>query len=292
MKWYHKSIFQWPWLYIIPFILTVITFCALKTEVDRNIPFDIIVLTYFIWLVFIIIWAFISQQYYLSKERESQKENTERSNLIQKIRSTCDELIIKHNDILVNQRSQLLYTDPYGDIIEKDWIEKGIKYFIDSKLRPKFGQFDQWQIDLLEERLVNKIKLSIDSEVKKNKKINTPFQEDMNGIDYEIFCKNLLEKKGWTITLTKKTGDQGVDLIANKDTIKIAFQCKKHNRPIGNKAIQEIFTGKQFYDIELGAVISNRPFTNSARKLATKNNILLLHHNDLLKIEELVLKII
>jgi hypothetical protein len=290
MKWYHKSIFEWIWLYIIPIILTLVTLCGVKAEGAINIPFGIIVFTYFIWLVIMIIWAFISQQYYLSKEREEEKVYRERSNLKHNILNTCDEIIDKHKDVLVTQRSQLIYTDAYGDIVEKDWIEKGIKYFINTKLKPKFWELDRWQIDLLQDQLIKKINLAVELEVKKKKKIEIPYDVGMNGVDYEIFCKNLLEKNGWKVKLTKKTGDQGVDLIANKDGIIIAFQCKKHNRPVGNKAVQEIFTGKQFYDIEIGGVISNSPFTDSARKLATKNKILLLHHNDLQKIENHISK--
>ena len=79
---------------------------------------------------------------------------------------------------------------------------------------------------------------------------------------------------------TSRTGDQGADVIAEKNGKKIIVQCKLYSKPVGNKAVQEVFAAKQFYNGDLGIVITNNDYTKSARQLANSTNILT---NDLLR---------
>ncbi|MDP1665018.1 MAG: restriction endonuclease [Methylobacter sp.] len=71
-----------------------------------------------------------------------------------------------------------------------------------------------------------------------------------------------------------------VDIIANKDGIKLALQCKYYSSPVGNKAVQEIFASLSFYGPDYGAVISNSTYTKAAQALANSAGIKLLHHSD------------
>ena len=111
------------------------------------------------------------------------------------------------------------------------------------------------------------------------------FRENMSGDEYEKYCKYILEQRGWTIKLTSKSGDQGVDLIASKEYLKVCIQCKRYSKPVGNKAVQEIFTGKQFYSGSHGVLVSNAAFTKSAKSLASKTGIILLSDEKLMILE-------
>ncbi len=96
----------------------------------------------------------------------------------------------------------------------------------------------------------------------------------MTGYEYEEFCADYLEKMGfYNIKVTKASGDQGVDITAFKNSIKYAFQCKYYESPVGNKAVQEVFAGKEFYDCQKAVVITNNTFTPSAVELANKNGV-------------------
>ena len=98
----------------------------------------------------------------------------------------------------------------------------------------------------------------------------------MEGYDFEYFCAELLKKNGFSdVKVTQGSGDQGIDILANKDGIKYGIQCKCYSSDIGNKAVQEVFSGKTFYNCHVGVVLTNRYFTASARELAKKNGILL-----------------
>ena len=59
----------------------------------------------------------------------------------------------------------------------------------------------------------------------------------MNGYEYEEYCANYLKKNGYTnITVTKGSGDHGVDIIACKNGKKYAIQCKYYSNPVSNAA--------------------------------------------------------
>jgi len=98
----------------------------------------------------------------------------------------------------------------------------------------------------------------------------------MEGHDFEYFCADLLKQNGFSsVEVTSGSGDQGIDIIACKDGVKYGIQCKCYSSDIGNKAVQEAFSGAKFYDCHVPAVLTNRFFTKSAEELAKKNNVLL-----------------
>lgn len=98
----------------------------------------------------------------------------------------------------------------------------------------------------------------------------------MTGEEFEIFIAQILRSTGfYNINLTKGSGDQGVDILAEKDGIKYAFQCKRYDKPVGNKAVQEVFAGKFYYHCHTAVVVTNNYFTQSAKELAYENGVVL-----------------
>ena len=93
--------------------------------------------------------------------------------------------------------------------------------------------------------------------------------------------KNGFEK----VEVTKASGDFGADIIAFKEEIKYAIQCKKYSNPVGVKAIQETMGSKAIYNCHIGVVLTNSTFTKQATKLTKENNIVLW---DSTKLKELI----
>lgn len=92
-----------------------------------------------------------------------------------------------------------------------------------------------------------------------------------SGWDYEYDCAEYLKAHGFTdVEVTKGSGDQGIDIIANKDGLKYGIQCKLYKNPVSNKAIQEVYTGASFYGCDVAVVMTNSTFTESAKELAHK----------------------
>lgn len=104
----------------------------------------------------------------------------------------------------------------------------------------------------------------------------TDLFEDMEGHEFEYFCADLLKQKGFLdVEVTKGSGDYGVDILAEKDGVTYAIQCKCYTTPVGVKAIQEAYAGRDYYDRMVGAVMTNQYFTSPAVEAAAKLKILL-----------------
>lgn len=100
--------------------------------------------------------------------------------------------------------------------------------------------------------------------------------DEMEGVEFEVFCAQLLERRGFIdISLTKASGDFGVDILAEKDGVTYAIQCKRFSAPVGVKAVQEVCAGREYYDRMVGAVLTNQYFTAPAVDAAKKLKILL-----------------
>lgn len=98
----------------------------------------------------------------------------------------------------------------------------------------------------------------------------------MDGTDFEKYCADLLIAMGYEeVELTPASHDFGVDIFADKDGVSYAFQCKCYADPVGIKAIQEVYAGKDYYGSMVGVVITNQEFTGPARAFAEKLNVIL-----------------
>jgi restriction system protein len=114
------------------------------------------------------------------------------------------------------------------------------------------------------------------------------YDESIDGIEYEHYCADILRKSGWIASVSKASNDQGVDIIASNQRLSVAIQCKKYSNPVGNKAVQEVTSGATFHNAEYSVVVSNSTYTTSARQLAAKSGVLLLHHSELGRLEEML----
>ena len=100
--------------------------------------------------------------------------------------------------------------------------------------------------------------------------------DSMEGLEFECWCAKLLRQTGYNnVEVTQGSGDQGVDIIAEKDDIRYAIQCKCYSSNLGNGPVQEVCAGKAMYNCQIGVVMTNRYFTKSAQELAKANGTLL-----------------
>ena len=103
-----------------------------------------------------------------------------------------------------------------------------------------------------------------------------PEWDDMEGHELEHFCADLLRRRGVKdVVVTKGSGDFGIDILAERDGISYGIQCKNYSSPIGVKAVQEVYAGRDYYDCMVGVVMSNQYFTGPAVEAAKKLKIVL-----------------
>ena len=111
--------------------------------------------------------------------------------------------------------------------------------------------------------------------------------DEMEGHDFEYYCAGILKKNGFeNVEVTKGSGDYGVDILADRDGISYAFQCKCYDKPIGVKAVQEVYAGRDYYDRMVGVVITNQYYTQHAIDLAAKLRILLWDRDYITELSE------
>ncbi|MDC3118744.1 restriction endonuclease [Prochlorococcus sp. AH-716-K03] len=118
-----------------------------------------------------------------------------------------------------------------------------------------------------------------------NNTSKTNNQNYKKGIIFENNCMEILKKKGWKVKETPITGDQGVDLIASINNLRICIQCKNHKKAVGNNAVQEISAGKSYWKGTHAVLVSKSGFTKSAQKLARANKVKLINYFELKDLE-------
>lgn len=106
--------------------------------------------------------------------------------------------------------------------------------------------------------------------------------DKMDGHQFEYACADILKANGYKhVKVTRGSGDFGVDVIAEKDKVRYAIQCKRYNHKLDNTPIQEVVGGLAYYQCDKGAVITNQYFTEPAKQLAQVNDIELLDRDTL-----------
>ena len=103
----------------------------------------------------------------------------------------------------------------------------------------------------------------------------------MRGGDLETFLEKVFSELQYSVERTGGAGDQGVDLITERDGHRIALQVKGYLDSVPNTAIQEAFTGMAFYKCDTCAVITNSRFTTGGKNIASSVGCALIDENTL-----------
>lgn len=104
----------------------------------------------------------------------------------------------------------------------------------------------------------------------------------MSGVEFERFMANFLAMQGYGVKTTKASGDQGVDLLlTGPGGRRVAAQLKRYTRPVGNKAVQEVFAGRFHYKAEEAWVIATTSFTKGAYEAARSTGVRLIDGDEL-----------
>lgn len=98
----------------------------------------------------------------------------------------------------------------------------------------------------------------------------------LDGPEFENYVALVLRDNGFKhVEVTRTSGDQGVDILAQRGGKLYGIQCKNYAGAVGNAAVQEAYAGAQFYGCDEAAVICPGEFTRSARELAASTGVLL-----------------
>ncbi|OYT01092.1 restriction endonuclease, partial [Limosilactobacillus reuteri] len=101
--------------------------------------------------------------------------------------------------------------------------------------------------------------------------------DELNPFELEEKVALLYEILGYKSEATKKSGDQGADVIIvdPKTGIKSVIQIKKYTSKVSNSAIQQVIAAKAFYNAQEAIVMTTNYFTKSAIDLAENTGVIL-----------------
>jgi restriction system protein len=205
-----------------------------------------------------------------------------------------DRAATKHVRALATKRVHMRSPDEYGNVSDEGW-EKHLTQFVKKTLVP---EFERRKVDHLfttdTKQQLKRLRKRINRIIDRHQavgQLETSEEYLLSGREYEIYCKRILEEADWSVVLTPGSGDQGADIIAERNDIRVVVQCKFYNSPVGNKAVQEAYAAAGFQDAHSAVVVTNSIFTKSARQLAHKNNVVLMHHEDLAGLEDVLAEV-
>jgi restriction system protein len=109
--------------------------------------------------------------------------------------------------------------------------------------------------------------------------LQTGPMDNLDGSAFEAYVQNLLERRGYRVQRTGKSGDLGVDLIAEKPPFRYAVQVKRQSQPVSRHAVSDAVAGIAQYHCNAAMVVTNNLFSPGAQELAHSNGCKLVDRN-------------
>ena len=117
-------------------------------------------------------------------------------------------------------------------------------------------------------------------QIKKWKEVDYGIDKDFMNLkpfEFEGFIAKLFKKMGYEVTLTKKTGDFGIDVIARGKSDIIAIQVKHYNKGnnVSNVTVQQILGSMQMRNVKANKaiIITTSDFTIQAKQQAEETPV-------------------
>ena len=190
------------------------------------------------------------------------------------------------------------YVDSNGKVDE--WFIAGCNKYVQKQERKEYEEEQKKLKEIEFEEKRSKIiklippKTNIEQQAKVTIEETLSQVDNMtnNGWEFEKFCADLLLKNDFIkADVTSGSNDYGVDVVATDEHgVKYAIQCKCYSHTLNNSAVQEVIAGQSMYNCQVAVVMTNQSFTDNAKTLANKNNVLLWDRNKLIEFIEIANK--
>lgn len=109
---------------------------------------------------------------------------------------------------------------------------------------------------------------------------------NLDPIAFEHHVAETYRLFGYRTKVTPQSNDQGVDVLAENSSERLAIQCKRYRQPASNEAIQQVYAGATHYGCTKAIVVCTGGFTKSAHALAASTNTALLDRDDYAELVE------
>lgn len=215
--------------------------------------------------------------YFIEKKYLKKRKQKEAEEFVERIEQ--DKLLIrpaveKHRAALKRNLRKAIKVNDYGATVSDERRAVIIEFLASVNIQPV--QMSYLHVLSYAESLIE-----AEDEVTQEEVGFNPNLLPSDGFEFEEWVARSLNMFDWDAKVTQGSGDQGVDVLASKEGKTVAIQCKLYSSPVGNKAVQEAFSGAKFYDAQYAAVLTNAGFTSSAKDLAASTGVMLLSPEDI-----------
>jgi len=169
------------------------------------------------------------------------------------------------------------------------YLDLGIYYFIGAIFLSVFASavFGRFLDSIGMKKTSNKgVKTTVENKIKQQqtKKVYSDGElltteiDNMSGTDFERLMEMYYQDKGYKVQRIGGSGDYEVDLILqDKKGFKIAVQCKRWKKDVGNNTVLRLNSGKRVHGCYDAWIVTTSHFTRSAKEAAESLNIKLIN---------------
>ena len=98
----------------------------------------------------------------------------------------------------------------------------------------------------------------------------------LSGLDFEHAVAVIFGRLGYAATVTKASGDKGIDIFLTVGNKSIPIQCKNHAKSLGPAVVREFIGAMVQGGYSYGVIVASNGFTRGAITEASKANVELL----------------
>jgi HJR/Mrr/RecB family endonuclease len=120
------------------------------------------------------------------------------------------------------------------------------------------------------------------------KQTNDQYWKSLRGIAFETALANLYGKMGYWVHQTKGSGDEGIDLVLEKEGVKTVVQCKGHAKPIGVGAVRDLYGAMMHFGVPSAVLACPAGFTEGVIHFVMNKPIRLISASEIIEMAESV----
>lgn len=108
---------------------------------------------------------------------------------------------------------------------------------------------------------------------------------NLSGHEFEHELASVFRALGYNSTVTKGSGDEGIDIILAKNGVRTIVQCKQHNQPVGPSTVRELYGTLSASNCKNAILACTGGFTKGVYQFARGKPIELLDLDGILELQ-------
>lgn len=119
-------------------------------------------------------------------------------------------------------------------------------------------------------------------QIKKFKRLRELEQmQRMTPIEFEQFVGWLYQERGYRVSMTVRSGDEGIDLVLLRWRKKVIVQCKRYSRTVGQPTVRDLYGSMFHAGARAAHLVTTGKFSRQAEAWAAGKPIVLIDGHDL-----------